>query len=61
MVLASCANVSVAGIWEGKENELPAVELTLRNDNGQISGTLGFYFKLVAAMANGIQTENHHS
>ena len=45
VVVASCAKVAVAGIWEGKENELPAVELTLRNDNAQISGTIGFYFQ----------------
>ena len=60
-VVALCADVSVAGIWEGNENGLPAVELTLRNDNGQIGGTIGFISKLVGVMADGIQTENHHS
>ncbi len=45
VVVALCADISVAGIWEGKENGLPAVELTLRNDNGQIGGTIGFYFQ----------------
>ena len=44
-MVALCANISVVGAWEGKENGLPAVELTLRNDNGQISGTIGFYFQ----------------
>ena len=44
-VAASCAQVSVAGTWEGTENDLPAVELTLRNDHAQISGTIGFYFQ----------------
>jgi hypothetical protein len=43
--VALCADVSVAGTWEGKENGLPAVELSLRNDAGQISGTIGFYFQ----------------
>ena len=45
VMVALCANISVVGAWEGKENGLPAVELTLRNDNGQISGTIGFYFQ----------------
>lgn len=36
---------SFAGTWEGKQNDLPAVELALRNDHGQISGTIGFYFQ----------------
>lgn len=61
VVVALCANVSVAGIWEGEDNELPAVELTLRNDNGQIGGTIGFYFQTRGSDANGIQTESHHS
>jgi hypothetical protein len=45
VMVALCANVAVASIWEGKENGLPAVELTLRNDNAQVSGTIGFYFQ----------------
>jgi len=45
VLVALCADVSVAGTWEGRENDLPAVELTLRNDNAQISGTIGFYFQ----------------
>ena len=44
-VVVLCANISVAGIWDGNENDLPAVELTLRNDNGQIGGTIAFYFQ----------------
>jgi len=45
VMVALCANISVVGAREGKENGLPAGELTLRNDNGQISGTIGFYFQ----------------
>jgi hypothetical protein len=45
VLVALCADGSVAGTWEGRENDLPAVELTLRNDNAQISGTIGFYFQ----------------
>jgi hypothetical protein len=45
LALAWCADFAIAGTWEGKENGLPAVELTFRNDNGQISGTIGFYFQ----------------
>jgi hypothetical protein len=44
-VAAFSANISVAGAWEGKENGLPSVELKLRDDNGQISGTISFYFQ----------------
>jgi hypothetical protein len=39
------ADYPVAGTWEGTENDLPAVVLTLRNDHGQIGGTIGFYFQ----------------
>lgn len=39
------AGYPVTGTWEGTENDLPAVELTLRNDHGQIGGTVGFYFQ----------------
>jgi len=45
VMVALYADVAVAGTWEGKENGLPAVELTLRNDSGQIGGTIGFYFQ----------------
>jgi hypothetical protein len=43
---ASCADLPIAGTWEGMENGLPAVELTIRNSRGQISGTIGFYFQV---------------
>src|SRR5437763_15711643 len=36
---------SYAGTWEGTENDLPAVELTIHNDDGRISGSIGFYFQ----------------
>jgi hypothetical protein len=34
-----------AGTWEGKQNGLPAVELTIRDKDGGVSGTIGFYFQ----------------
>ena len=43
--IAVSANISVTGTWEGSDNDLPAVELILRKNNGQISGTIGFYFQ----------------
>lgn len=43
--LAVCAESPFVGIWEAKENGLPSVELTIRNENGHISGVIGFYLQ----------------
>jgi hypothetical protein len=43
--VAGRAESPFAGTWQGTENDLPAVELTIRNDNGKISGAIGFYFQ----------------
>jgi hypothetical protein len=45
-VLASTMTASpVVGTWEGKTNELPSVELTLREEGGHLAGTIAFYFQ----------------
>jgi hypothetical protein len=36
---------AVGGVWEGSQNDLPAVELTLKQDGERVSGTIGFYFQ----------------
>lgn len=43
--IAAGADSEVAGIWEGAENGLPAVELTLKITDGQVDGSIGFYFQ----------------
>src|SRR5688572_28627267 len=51
MILAisvfGCARTQnpVVGVWEGKMNELPAVDLTVREDNRGLGGTITFYFQ----------------
>ena len=35
----------VAGTWEGQINDLPGVELTVKDNKGEISGSIGFYFQ----------------
>src|SRR4030095_11688427 len=35
----------ILGVWEGRMNELPAVELMVRDDNGELSGTIVFFFQ----------------
>jgi hypothetical protein len=39
------AEAALTGTWEGTANDLPAVELTIRNADGRISGVIGFYFQ----------------
>jgi hypothetical protein len=36
---------SLDGTWEGKMNGLPAIELTINNSSGKVSGTMLFYFQ----------------
>jgi hypothetical protein len=45
VALAWCADFRFAGTWGGQENGLPAVELTIGENHGQISGAIGFYFQ----------------
>jgi len=34
-----------AGKWEGRMNDQPAMEITIKSTGGEISGTIGFYFQ----------------
>jgi hypothetical protein len=36
---------SLDGTWEGKMNDLPAIELKVDNSSGKVSGTMLFYFQ----------------
>jgi hypothetical protein len=36
---------SLNGTWEGKINDLPAIELKINNSSGKVSGTMLFYFQ----------------
>ena len=44
-VAANAADRGLEGTWEARENDLPSVELTIRDNQGQISDTIGFYFQ----------------
>lgn len=44
-ILAGAAGSPFSGTWDGKINDLPGVELTIRNDRGRVSGSIGFYFQ----------------
>ena len=35
----------IVGVWEGRMNELPAVELTVRDGDGGLGGTIVFFFQ----------------
>src|SRR6478672_6604620 len=45
LALLMLANSRFSGTWEGKMNDLPGVELTIQDANGQVSGSIGFYFQ----------------
>jgi hypothetical protein len=34
-----------AGVWEGSVNDLPGVEIMIRDNGGELSGNVGFYFQ----------------
>ena len=44
-MVATAASSPIAGTWDGKVNDLPAVELVIRDDGGKVSGFIGFYFQ----------------
>ena len=42
---AAIAASDFAGTWEGTENGLPAIELTIRDNGDGVTGSIGFYFQ----------------
>jgi hypothetical protein len=44
-VIGTAASSPFSGTWEGVTNDLPSVELTIRDDNGRLGGSIGFYFQ----------------
>lgn len=44
-ITAAGGNSSFVGTWEGKVNDLPAVELSVREDGREVSGSIAFYFQ----------------
>lgn len=42
---AAASSSPFSGTWDGKGNDLPAVELTVQDDSGKISGSIAFYFQ----------------
>ena len=41
---AAAADFPIAGTWRGKMHGLPAIDLTVKDDGGKLSGTILFYF-----------------
>jgi hypothetical protein len=41
--LTAAAESPVAGTWQGKMEEVPAVVLTVKDDQGKLSGSITFY------------------
>ena len=39
----AAADSSIAGTWQGKMGDVPAVTLTIKDDRGKLSGTVIFY------------------
>ena len=46
LTMAAPAKSPFTGMWEGKLNDLPGVDLTIEDTGGKISGTVGFYLQL---------------
>ena len=40
---ATAANSPIAGTWQGKTGDAPAVTLTVKDEGGKLSGTAVFY------------------
>src|SRR5229473_1275738 len=45
VLVAAAASSGFAGTWQGRENDLPSVELTIHVNNGGVTGSIGFYFQ----------------
>jgi hypothetical protein len=45
VLVSALASSGFEGAWEGTENGLPSVELTIHSKDGRISGSIGFYFQ----------------
>jgi len=44
-VLSCTRTPPIVGVWEGRMNELPAVELIVRDDDSGLTGTIVFFFQ----------------
>lgn len=44
-MVAGAASSPIDGTGEEKTNDLPVVELILRDDGGKVNGSIGFYFQ----------------
>lgn len=45
IAVAAIAASDFAGTWQGQENGLPAIDLTIRGDGDGVTGSIGFYFQ----------------
>src|SRR5947209_20593913 len=45
IMAAAAATSSFTGTWEANMNDLPGVELVIKDDAGQVSGSIAFYFQ----------------
>ena len=45
LAFAEVTSAQFVGTWEGKVNDLPAIEITIISDHGSITGTIGFVFQ----------------
>jgi hypothetical protein len=46
MAVIAAAQSSFTGTWEGQVNDLPGVELVIRDEAGGVSGSIAFYFQM---------------
>lgn len=44
-LVATAANSEIVGVWEGTENGLPSVELSVQIKDGKVNGSIAFYFQ----------------
>ena len=44
-LVATAANSEIVSVWEGTENGLPSVELSVQIKDGKVNGSTAFYFQ----------------
>lgn len=52
-LVATAANSEIVGVWEGTENGLPSVELSVQIKDGKGNGSIASYFQSRGAEGSG--------
>ena len=52
-LVATAANSEIVGVWEGTENGLPSVELSVQIKDGKVNGSIGSISRVAEQAGSG--------